>query len=92
MKYQLLKTSPYLGGQIRWDIPLHYHYENSVHNIDTPELHIVPLDDSIPYVDTKKNADETFNYTHLENIKQLATQIGGSMYSSEGEWSGVHWL
>lgn len=102
MRYQLLKTSPYLGGQIRWDIPLHYHYGDDkkavknppkgVHYIDTPELHIVPLDDSIPYVDTKKNADETFNYTHLENIKQLATQIGGAMYSCEGEWTGNYWL
>lgn len=102
MRYQLLKTTPYLSGQIRWDIPLYYHYggkmqnnvvvDTGVHFIDTPELHIVPLDDNIPFVDSKKNPEETFNYTHLENIKQLASQIGGSMYSSQGEWDGNYWL
>lgn len=90
MRYQLLKTSPYLGGQVRWDIPMYYHYDNGVHVMDTPELHIVPLDDNIIF--NEGNSRETLNYTHLENIKHLFGEIGDAFYSAEGEWSGNHWL
>lgn len=90
MRYQLLKTSPYLGGQIRWDIPMYYHYDNGVHIMDTPELHIVPLNDNIIF--NEGNSWETFNHTHLENIKHLFNEIGDAFYSSEGEWTGNHWL
>jgi hypothetical protein len=90
MRYQLLKTSPYLGGQIRWDIPMYYHYDNGVHVMDTPELHIVPLDDNITF--NEGNSRETFNYSHLENIKHLFSEIGDAFYSAEGEWNGNHWL
>ena len=90
MRYQLLKTSPYLGGQIRWDIPMYYHYDNGVHMMDTPELHIVPLDDNITF--NEGNSRETFNYSHLENIKHLFSEIGDAFYSAEGEWNGNHWL
>lgn len=90
MRYQLLKTSPYLGGQVRWDIPMYYHYNDGVHIMDTPELHIVPLDDSIVF--NEGNSWETLNYTHLENIKHLFDEIGESFYSAEGEWNGNHWL
>lgn len=90
MRYQLLKTTPYLGGQIRWDIPMYYHYHDGVHIIDTPELHIVPLDDNITF--NEGNSWETFNYTHLENIKHLFQEIGDAFYSAEGEWVGNHWL
>lgn len=90
MRYQLLKTSPYLGGQIRWDIPMFYHYDNGVHVMDTPELHIVPLDDNITF--NEGNSRNTFKYSHLENIKHLFGEIGDAFYSAEGEWSGNHWL
>lgn len=90
MRYQLLKTSPYLGGQVRWDIPMYYHYDDGVHVVDTPELHIVPLDDNIRF--NEGNSWETFNYSHLENIKHLFSEIGDAFFSSEGEWSGDYWL
>lgn len=90
MRYQLLKTSPYLGGQIRWDIPLYYHYDNGIYKCDTPELHIVPLDDNITF--NEGNSWKTLNYTHLENIKHLFEQIGDVFFSAEGEWTGSHWL
>lgn len=93
MRYQLLKTSTYLGGQIRWDIPLQYHYDASQdgsHIIDTPELHIVPLNDDIIF--NEDNSRETFNYSHLENIKHLYDLIGSNMFSAAGEWSGEYWL
>ena len=90
MRYQLLKTSPYLGGQVRWDIPMYYHYNDGVHVVDTPELHIVPLDDNIRF--NEGNSWETFNYSHLENIKHLFSEIGDAFFSSEGEWSGDYWL
>lgn len=90
MRYQLLKTSPYLGGQIRWDIPMYYHYDNGIHIMDTPELHIVPLDDNISF--NEGNSRETFRYTHLENIKHLFGEIGDAFYSAEGEWTGDYWL
>lgn len=90
MRYQLLKTSPYLGGQIRWDIPIYYRYDNGVHNVDTPELHIVPLNDDIIF--NEDNSRETFNYSHIENIKYLYNNISSSMFSAGGEWSGQYWL
>ncbi len=90
MRYQLLKTSPYLGGQIRWDIPMYYHYDNGVHVMDTPELHIVPLDDNIMF--NEGNSRKTFNYTHLDNIKHLFSEIGDVFYSADGEWNGTYWL
>ena len=90
MRYQLLKTSPYLGGQIRWDIPMYFHYDDGVHVVDTPELHIVPLDDNITF--NEGNDWETLNYTHLENIKHLFSQIGDAFFSASGEWLGNHWL
>lgn len=93
MIYQLLKTSPYLGGQIRWDIPLHYHYDasdNGKHFIDTPELHIVPLNDDIIF--NEDNSRETLKYSHLENIKHLYDTIGDDIFSAGGEWNGEYWL
>ena len=90
MRYQLLKTSPYISGQVRWDIPMYFHYDDGVHVVDTPELHIVPLDDNIRF--NEGNSWETFNYSHLENIKHLFSEIGESFFSSEGEWTGNHWL
>lgn len=90
MRYQLLKTTPYLSGQVRWDIPLYYHYVDGTHVMDTPELHIVPLDDNIRF--NEGNSWQTFNYSHLENIKHLFSEIGDAFYSCEGEWTGNYWL
>lgn len=90
MRFQLLKTTPYLGGQIRWDIPLYYHYEDGEHIMDTPELHIVPLNDDIKF--NEDNSWETFNYSHIENVKHLYEQIGDDMFTAYGEWTGEYWL
>ena len=49
--------------------------------MDTPELHIVPLDDNISF--NEGNSRETFRYTHLENIKHLFGEIGDAFYSAE---------
>lgn len=90
MRYQLLKTSPYLGGQVRWDIPIDYKYSDGEYSTRMDELHIVPLDDSIVF--NEGNDWKTFNYSHLENIKHLYEQISGSFFSASGEWSGTNWL
>lgn len=90
MRYQLLKTSPYLGGQVRWDIPFDYKYTDEEYSVRMDELHIVPLDDSIVF--NEGNDWKTFNYSHLENIKHLYEQISGSFFSASGEWTGTNWL
>ena len=90
MRYQLQRTSPYLGGQVRWDIPLYYHYENGVHYMDTPELHLSPLNDSLIF--NESDDRDTFNYSHLDNLKYLYSKLGDSFYSSNGEYSSNYWL
>jgi len=90
MRYQLIRTTPYLSGQVRWDIPLTPHYENGEYKMDTPELHIVPLNDNISF--NEDNSWVTLKYTHLENLKHLFGQIGGNFWDASGEWSGPYWL
>lgn len=90
MRYQLLRTSPYLSGQARWDIPLYYHYDNGEHVIDTPELHIVPLNDNLVF--NEDNDRDTLHYNHLENLKYIYNRMGDDFYSAAGEWSGDKWL
>ena len=90
MRYQLLRTSPYLSGQARWDIPLYYHYNNGEHVIDTPELHIVPLNENLVF--NEDNDRDTLHYNHLENLKYLYDRMGDDFYSASGEWSGDKWL
>ena len=85
-----MRTSPYLGGQIRWDIPISSHYEDGKHVVETSGLHIVPLDDNIRFLED--NARDCLHYTHCENIKNLYRCIGDEMYSAEGEWKGANWL
>ena len=90
MKYQLLRTSPYLGGQIRWDIPLHSSYNEGVHEVSANELHIVPLNDDIAF--NQDNSRDCFKYSHPANIANLYKQIGDAMFSADGEYSSIHWL
>lgn len=90
MKYQLLRTSPYLGGQIRWDIPLHSSYNEGVHQVSANELHIVPLNDDIAF--NQDNSRDCFKYTHPVNVANLYKQIGDAMFSADGEYSSIHWL
>lgn len=90
MRYQLLRTSPYLSGQARWDIPLYYHYNDGEHVIDTPELHIVPLNENLVF--NEDNDRDTLHYSHLENLKYLYDRMGDDFYSAAGEWGGDKWL
>lgn len=90
MKYQLLRTSPYLGGQIRWDIPLYSSYTDGVHEVSANELHIVPLNDDIAF--NQDNSRDCFKYSHPTNIANLYKQIGDAMFSADGEYSSIHWL
>jgi len=90
MRYQLMHTSPYLGGQIRWDIPLYYHYTDGEHHMDTPEVHIVPLNDDITYNEASDRV--CLEHSHLDNIKCLYDTIGDDMYSAVGEYTGMHWI
>ena len=85
MRYQLLHTSPYLGGQIRWDIPLDYHYEDGTHVLETNRLQIVPLNDDIRF--NEDNERDCLRYSHTENIKQLFNAIGDRMFLATGEYS-----
>lgn len=90
MRYQLIRTSPYLGGQVRWDIPLYYHYTNGVHEMDTPNLYLSPLSDNLIFNESDDRI--TLKYSHLDNLKYLYSKLGDSFYSSNGEYTGNYWL
>lgn len=90
MRYQLIRTSPYLGGQVRWDIPLYYHYTNGVHEMDTPDLYLSPLSDNLMFNESDDRI--TLKYSHLDNLKYLYSKLGDSFYSSNGEYTGNYWL
>ena len=90
MRYQLVRTSPYLGGQIRLDIPLDSRYEEGEHVLRTNGLHVVPLNDNIPF--RQDNSRDCLKYSHGQNIMNLYGQIGEQLFSADGEYSTLHWL
>lgn len=78
MIYQLLKTSPYITGQVRLDIVAD-HLEGD-QRILLDEVHVVPLNDSIWY----NCPEDQINYMHSENISMLYKSIQDRFYSSSG--------
>ena len=96
MRYQLIHTSPYLSGQVRWDIPLYYHYDPGTddssghHMVDTPELYLSPLNDTLRF--NEDDDRDILKYSHLENLKYMYDRLGKAFYSASGEWTGDYWL
>ena len=79
MIYQLLKTTPYLTGQVRLDIVTDQLSGDSKMTAD--ELHVVPLTDSI-WTQTDENQ---LNNRHVDNICNLYNQIHDDFYNCIGD-------
>lgn len=79
MIYQLLKTSPYLTGQVRLDLVADHLEGDS--NILLDELHVVPINDSIWY----NCPEDQINFKHSENISGLYKAIEDKFYSPKGD-------
>lgn len=73
--YQLAKTTPYLGGQVRLDMIVHAQADGKP-VID--EVHVVPISDNIIY---NEDLDwKVLNYSHEDNIRHLYSIIGDDMF------------
>lgn len=79
MIYQLLKTSPYLSGQVRLDLVAD-HLEGDP-KILLDEVHVVPISDSIWY----NCPEDQIQYKHTDNIVSLYKAIEDKFYSVKGD-------
>lgn len=80
MKYQLLKTSPLLSGQVRWDLV--------VNKKTATDLHIVPINDNIVF--NEDNDRKTLNYDHRENLKYLYRTLQSDFWSTIGVYDSLY--
>lgn len=85
-RYQLLRTSPALSGQVRIDLLL----DKNPSIKKATNIHICPINDNIDFNESGKRS--VLRYSHLDNIKNLYREIGSQFYSSEGEYSSDCWL
>ena len=65
MIYQLAKTSPFLSGQVRWDLCVHHNSTGSF----ADELHIVPLSNNVKY--DEDNARKTVITVDMKEVKSI---------------------
>lgn len=72
MIYQLLRTSPLLGGNVKWNMILN---SNAV-----ADLQIVPISNYIKF--NYNNKVDTLNYSHIDNIKSLYNKIQGQFFDA----------
>lgn len=74
--YQLYRTNPLLGGQLKWDIIV----DSDIKDLYVSDFHITPLSDQVPY---NKYVDDTLlNYSHQYNVKKYFSKIRGSFYQN----------
>lgn len=78
MIYQLLKTTPYLTGQVRIDLVADRLGGDS--DILLDEVHVVPINDGIWY----NCPEDQINFKHTDNIVSLYNAIQDKFYSDEG--------
>lgn len=84
MLYQLLRTTPYLSGQVKHDLIL-----NSSQVIE--DLRLAPLADSIPDIYEEGNYN-LMNYSHEKNIKHIYNKIKGSFFTNTAKFTGCKFL
>ena len=70
MKYQLVRTSPYLSGQVRWDLIVNPSREIG-------DVYIRPISDNIVYNGT----GSALGSRHVDNVKQLYNTIEDAFYA-----------
>ena len=74
-----MKTTPYLGGQVRLDMVCDRLGGDSSLTID--EIHVVPLSDRIWY----SGPENQLNYHHSDNVRELYQHIQDQFYSCLGD-------
>ncbi|MBQ1573565.1 MAG: hypothetical protein IIZ78_20775 [Clostridiales bacterium] len=84
---RLVKTTPYIGGQIRLDLIVNRH-EDGLSYVD--DIHVVPVSDNIVF--NESNSWATLNYSHTDNIKHLYSIIGNDMFTAPNKYNTYKWL
>ena len=78
MKYQLVRTSPYLSGQVRWDLIVNPSREIG-------DVYIRPISDNIVYNGTGSARGSR----HVDNVKQLYNTIEDVFFESVSKFSSI---
>ena len=73
--FQLYKTNPLLGGQLKWDIII----DSSNTKLFVSDFHLSPISNNISY--TYKSDENLLNNSHQDNVKKYYNEIKGSFYS-----------
>lgn len=81
MIYQLAKTSPYLSGQVRWDMCLS---RKPGSRVVAESLYIRPISDNIVY----NGKESALRGNHLDNVKTLYKDIEDVFFSAISKFSG----
>lgn len=74
--YQLYRTSPLLGGQMKWDIIV----DSDASDLYVSDFHITPISEQISY--NRYSYDTLLNYSHQYNIKKYYEKVSGSFYQN----------
>lgn len=85
MIYQLAKTSPYLSGQVRWDMCLSRKPDSRV---VADSLYIRPISDNIVY----NGRESALRGNHLDNVRALYKDIEDVFFSAISKFSGHNML
>lgn len=78
MKYQLVRTSPYLSGQVRWDLIVNPSREIG-------DVYIRPISDNIVYNGT----GSALGSRHVDNVKQLYNTIEDVFFESVSKFNSI---
>ena len=78
MKYQLVRTSPYLSGQVRWDLIVNPSREIG-------DVYIRPISDNIGYNGT----GSALGSRHVDNVKQLYNTIEDVFFESVSKFNSI---
>lgn len=86
MLYQLLRTTPYLSGQVMNNLII----SKTSNGITIDKLDITPLTDKISFNDADKR--EFLNYTHEENIKHMYREVRDEFFTCTQNFIGEKFI
>lgn len=86
MLYQLLRTTPYLSGQVMNNLII----SKTLSGITIDKLDITPLTDKISFNDSDKR--EYLNYTHEENIKHVYREVRDEFFTCTQNFIGEKFI
>lgn len=86
MLYQLLRTTPYLSGQVMNNLII----SKTLGGITIDKLDITPLTDKISFNDSDKR--EFLNYAHEENIKHVYREVRDDFFTCTQNFIGEKFI